>query len=212
MQIEIKYFVDESMKQKYKFAYDVNSKLQTIYMLINFDGTQSWHLVKTVKDVADASSAKVNLFTYLMPYSFNILETLKEITDPVDNNKYISKRDFKGIKSINIRDYQDNPENRRSMGLFKKYAYDNKLTQEDALTKLMRFAYQNGFIKEKDSPVKAIKFLPIDNVNQWLAEENPSFDEERLISAEEDFESDYSDQWEPVYDSNKQLLGYKEVE
>lgn len=56
------------------------------------------------------------------------------------------------------------------------------------------------------------KFLPIDNVSQWLAEENPSFDEERLISAEEDFESDYSDQWEPVYDKQGYIIGYLEVE
>lgn len=55
------------------------------------------------------------------------------------------------------------------------------------------------------------KFMSLDSLSEFLAEENPSYNEEMLILAQEDFESDYDDQWEPIYDSNGYLLGYLEI-
>lgn len=38
------------------------------------------------------------------------------------------------------------------------------------------------------------KFMSLDSLSEFLAEENPSYNEEMLILAQEDFESDYDDQ------------------
>lgn len=62
----------------------------------------------------------------------------------------------------------------------------------------------------KNDIIETRKFIPFDRLGEFLATEHPSFDEERLLDAIDNFESDYDDQYVAVY-ADKCLIGYLEV-